>query len=36
MMNGIVSTAIQLYATGEISAEEALKDAAAEIRANLE
>jgi ABC-type glycerol-3-phosphate transport system substrate-binding protein len=36
MMNGVVSTAIQLYAAGELSAEEALVDAAAEIRANLE
>ena len=36
MMNGIVSTAIQLYATGEISAADALAEAAAEIRANLE
>jgi ABC-type glycerol-3-phosphate transport system substrate-binding protein len=36
MMNGIVSTAIQLFSTGELSAEEALADAAAEIRANLE
>ncbi len=36
MMNGSVSTAIQLYATGELSAEEALQNAAEEIRASLE
>jgi ABC-type glycerol-3-phosphate transport system substrate-binding protein len=36
MMNGSVSTAIQNYATGEMSAEEALQQAAEEIRANLE
>jgi ABC-type glycerol-3-phosphate transport system substrate-binding protein len=36
MMNGSVSYAIQLYATGELSAEEALQDAADEIRSNLE
>ncbi|MFQ5873410.1 MAG: ABC transporter substrate-binding protein [Dehalococcoidia bacterium] len=36
MMNGSVSVAIQLYATGEATAEEALKEAAAEIRAGLE
>jgi len=36
MMNGSVSLAIQRYATGEVSAEEALQDAAAEIRAALE
>ncbi len=36
MMNGAVSVAIQRYATGEVSEEQALKEAAAEIRANLE
>lgn len=36
MMNGSVSVAIQLYATGEATAEEALQAAADEIRANLE
>jgi len=36
MMNGSVSVAIQLYATGEMTAEEALREAAAEIRAGLE
>jgi lactose/L-arabinose transport system substrate-binding protein len=36
MMNGSVSVAIQRYATGEATAEEALQEAAAEIRANLE
>ncbi len=36
MMNGAVSLAIQRYAGGEVSAAEALQDAAAEIRANLE
>jgi lactose/L-arabinose transport system substrate-binding protein len=36
MMNSSVSLAIQRYATGEVSAEEALQDAAAEIRAGLE
>lgn len=36
MMNSAVSTAIQNYATGEMSAQEALEQAAAEIRANLE
>jgi lactose/L-arabinose transport system substrate-binding protein len=36
MMNGAVSVAIQRYATGEATAEQALQEAAAEIRANLE
>lgn len=36
MMNSAVSVAIQRYATGEVSAEQALKEAAAEIRASLE
>lgn len=36
MMNGSVSVAIQRYATGAATAEEALKEAAAEIRAALE
>jgi lactose/L-arabinose transport system substrate-binding protein len=36
MMNGAVSLAIQRYAAGELSAAEALQEAAAEIRANLE
>lgn len=36
MMNGSVSVAIQRYATGGATAEEALKTAAAEIRAALE
>lgn len=36
MMNGSVSVAIQRYATGEATAEEALTEAAAEIRANLQ
>ena len=36
MMNGVVSLAIQRYATGDVSAEEALSQAAEEIRANLE
>lgn len=36
MMNGIIALAIQRYATGEVSAEQALADAAAEIQANLE
>jgi ABC-type glycerol-3-phosphate transport system substrate-binding protein len=36
MMNGAVSLAIQRYAAGEVSAAEALQEAAAEIRANLE
>jgi len=36
MMNGSVGLAIQLYATGEATAEEALQAAADEIRANLE
>jgi ABC-type glycerol-3-phosphate transport system substrate-binding protein len=36
MMNAVVSSAIQLYATGEQSAEEALQEAAAQVRANLE
>jgi lactose/L-arabinose transport system substrate-binding protein len=36
MMNGAVSLAIQRYASGDASAEDALRDAADEIRANLE
>jgi len=36
MMNGAVQVAIQRYAAGEVTAEEGLKEAAAEIRANLE
>jgi lactose/L-arabinose transport system substrate-binding protein len=36
MMNGSVAAAIQSYAAGEASAEDALKSAAEEIRANLE
>jgi lactose/L-arabinose transport system substrate-binding protein len=36
MMNGAVSVAIQRYATGDATAEEALRDAAEEIRANLD
>jgi ABC-type glycerol-3-phosphate transport system substrate-binding protein len=36
MMNQVVSVAIQRYAAGEAMAEEVLKEAAAEIRANLE
>lgn len=36
MMNGAVSVAIQRYATGDASAEDALRDAAEEIRANLD
>jgi lactose/L-arabinose transport system substrate-binding protein len=36
MINGVVSVAIQRYAAGDASAEQALRDAAAEIRANLE
>jgi maltose-binding protein MalE len=35
-MNGEVSVAIQRYATGDATAEEALRDAAEEIRANLD
>lgn len=35
MMNGAVATAIQRYAAGEATAEEALKAAAEEIRANV-
>ena len=35
MMNGAVSVAIQRYATGQATAEEALKAAAEEIRANI-
>ncbi len=36
MMNGAVSLAIQRFATGDVSAEEALQEAADQIRANLE
>jgi lactose/L-arabinose transport system substrate-binding protein len=36
MMNGAVSLAIQHFATGDASAEEALQEAADQIRANLE
>jgi lactose/L-arabinose transport system substrate-binding protein len=36
MMNGAVMVGIQRYAAGEVTAEEALTEAAAEIRANLE
>jgi ABC-type glycerol-3-phosphate transport system substrate-binding protein len=36
MMNSAVALAVQRYATGELSAEEALQDAAAEIRAGIE
>jgi ABC-type glycerol-3-phosphate transport system substrate-binding protein len=36
MMNGHVAFAIQQYATGELSAEEALQEAADAIRADLE
>jgi lactose/L-arabinose transport system substrate-binding protein len=36
MMNSVVSPAIQSYAAGQVSAEEALSAAAAEIRANLQ
>lgn len=36
MMNGVVSVAIQSYATGQMSAQEALDLAAEEIAANLE
>jgi lactose/L-arabinose transport system substrate-binding protein len=35
MMNGAVSLAIQRFAAGEVSAEEALHDAAEEVRANI-
>jgi lactose/L-arabinose transport system substrate-binding protein len=35
MMNGAIATAIQRYAAGEATAEEALREAAEEIRANL-
>jgi ABC-type glycerol-3-phosphate transport system substrate-binding protein len=36
MMNGSVAHAVQSYAAGEVSAEEALQGAAAEIESNLE
>jgi lactose/L-arabinose transport system substrate-binding protein len=36
MMNGAVSVAIQRYASGDATAENALRDAAEEIRANLD
>jgi lactose/L-arabinose transport system substrate-binding protein len=35
MMNGAVALAIQRFAAGEVSAEEALHDAAEEVRANI-
>ncbi len=36
MMHGIVGVAVQRYGTGDASAEDALREAAEEIRANLE
>jgi lactose/L-arabinose transport system substrate-binding protein len=36
MMNGVVSVAIQRYAAGEVTAEQALQEAAEEIRANAD
>jgi hypothetical protein len=35
-MHGIVGVAVQRYGTGDASAEDALREAADEIRANLE